>query len=661
MTDRHPAPAGRRGGPPRPRCRCCRPSSSSARSPTRSWAGGRVVGVPRRAGRARRGPGDWRCVADDAAQDLAALSTLAAGALPSLAEAHPALQLFERELAEQHGVMPLGHPWLKPVRFEPPARPGPDPWGRTLPFETIPGAYPFYAVEGEEVHEVAVGPVHAGIIEPGHFRFQCHGEEVFHLEIVARLPAPRRGGRSWPAAPPRRSAALAESIAGDTAVGPRAGPRQGAGGAGGRRGAAAGGGAAGGGAGAGAARQPRRRPRARSPATSASCPPPAPAGALRAEYLNAARRALRQPLRPRAGGARRRALRPRRRRRADRLAARIDRAWAQTAGAVRVFFRAGLGAEPDRRHRRGPARAGPAARAGRAGRARQRACRSTSAHATRSRPTGAPDRRGHPARAATCSRAPGCAGTRPSAAPPSCPAALRGPAGRPGARRASRRPRPGPAGGLAGGGLARRDLPRGRAPGPAGRFAPLQGGGPLVPQLDGARSWRCAGEQISDFPLCNKSFNLSYARARPVIGDPPRAACGSGDQTIAYPGGPARFPARFHGRPALAPGALRRRLRRLRRGLPHRGHLRLRHAGARARHGRAASSAPACQDACPEGAIAFTRRPPAGHARRGTSSQVRGDEPTLARALEAEMLRPSAARSSSARSRPGAATAARPS
>ena len=36
---------------------------------------------------------------------------------------------------------------------------------------------------GEEVHEVAVGPVHAGIIEPGHFRFQCHGETVYHLEI----------------------------------------------------------------------------------------------------------------------------------------------------------------------------------------------------------------------------------------------------------------------------------------------------------------------------------------------------------------------------------------------------------------------------------------------------------------------------------------------
>jgi Ni,Fe-hydrogenase III large subunit len=42
----------------------------------------------------------------------------------------------------------------------------------------------FFRVTGEEVHDVAVGPVHAGIIEPGHFRFQCHGELVLHLEIA---------------------------------------------------------------------------------------------------------------------------------------------------------------------------------------------------------------------------------------------------------------------------------------------------------------------------------------------------------------------------------------------------------------------------------------------------------------------------------------------
>jgi Ni,Fe-hydrogenase III large subunit len=68
------------------------------------------------------------------------------------------------------------------------------------------------------VHEVAVGPVHAGIIEPGHFRFGCHGEEVFHLEIV--LGYQHRGVESLlQGGPDRRSIALAESIAGDTSVG----------------------------------------------------------------------------------------------------------------------------------------------------------------------------------------------------------------------------------------------------------------------------------------------------------------------------------------------------------------------------------------------------------------------------------------------------------
>jgi hypothetical protein len=52
--------------------------------------------------------------------------------------------------------------------------------GRTLlsddRFPSLTPAADFFRVEGDEVHEVAVGPVHAGIIEPGHFRFQCHGE-----------------------------------------------------------------------------------------------------------------------------------------------------------------------------------------------------------------------------------------------------------------------------------------------------------------------------------------------------------------------------------------------------------------------------------------------------------------------------------------------------
>jgi Ni,Fe-hydrogenase III large subunit len=157
-------------------------------------------------------------LADDPEGKLGLLSTVVDRAYPSLSSEIPSAQLFERELAEQFGIVPEGHPWLKPVRFEPPHRPGPDAFGRAEPRATIPGEYPFYAVEGEEVHEVAVGPVHAGIIEPGHFRFQCHGEEVFHLEIV--LGYQHRGVEALLAGgPDRRSMALAESIAGDTSVG----------------------------------------------------------------------------------------------------------------------------------------------------------------------------------------------------------------------------------------------------------------------------------------------------------------------------------------------------------------------------------------------------------------------------------------------------------
>lgn len=127
-------------------------------------------------------------------------------ALPSLTVRHPQFHLFEREIHENTGVMFDGHPWLKPVRF---------PVGTAVPMND----YPFFSMDGEALHEVGVGPVHAGIIEPGHFRFLCQGERVLHLEIqlgyqhrgVERLLAEETSGL--------RRALLAESIAGDTAIG----------------------------------------------------------------------------------------------------------------------------------------------------------------------------------------------------------------------------------------------------------------------------------------------------------------------------------------------------------------------------------------------------------------------------------------------------------
>lgn len=127
------------------------------------------------------------------------------GGYPSLTATHPQAHLFEREVWEQHGLVPEAHPWLKPVR-------------RTDPAGTAPANGEFFRVEGREVHEVAVGPVHAGIIEPGHFRFQCAGEEVLHLEIA--LGYQHRGIETALAGGPHRATmSQMETVAGDTTIG----------------------------------------------------------------------------------------------------------------------------------------------------------------------------------------------------------------------------------------------------------------------------------------------------------------------------------------------------------------------------------------------------------------------------------------------------------
>jgi Ni,Fe-hydrogenase III large subunit len=124
------------------------------------------------------------------------------GTYPALTRTHTQAHLFEREVREQHGVMPEGHPWLKPVR-------------QTA--NDAPANAPFFRVEGGEVHEVAVGPVHAGVIEPGHFRFQCAGEEVLHLEIA--LGYQHRGvERALHGGPHRATMFQMETVAGDATI-----------------------------------------------------------------------------------------------------------------------------------------------------------------------------------------------------------------------------------------------------------------------------------------------------------------------------------------------------------------------------------------------------------------------------------------------------------
>ncbi len=122
----------------------------------------------------------------------------------SFANQFPQTNYFECELAENYGYKPLYHPWLRPVRKQ----------------NIILGSQPykFFKLDGDEVHEVAVGPIHAGVIEPGHFRFQCHGELVYHLEI--NLGYQHRGIESLMLnANPNQRIILSESIAGDTVIG----------------------------------------------------------------------------------------------------------------------------------------------------------------------------------------------------------------------------------------------------------------------------------------------------------------------------------------------------------------------------------------------------------------------------------------------------------
>ncbi|MFQ5686488.1 MAG: NADH-quinone oxidoreductase subunit C, partial [Candidatus Scalindua sp.] len=154
------------------------------------------------------------CLADDRTQSVFLLShILLAGQRPwkleSLTLRFDALHIFEREIWENFGVEFEGHPWLKPVRFSH------NRHDRNIKIND----YPFYKIDSEELHEVGVGPIHAGVIEPGHFRFICNGEMVLHLEI--QLGWQHRGVESLFIEKPKlmQRTILAEGIAGDTTIG----------------------------------------------------------------------------------------------------------------------------------------------------------------------------------------------------------------------------------------------------------------------------------------------------------------------------------------------------------------------------------------------------------------------------------------------------------
>ena len=173
-----------------------------------------LFGTPDKGGQTRL----YAVLSDDLHARLSCLSASVTDRFPSLTPDCPQAHLFEREIAEQWGIIPEGHPWLKPVRFHSSYRPGKDVWAKKSGAAPVVGVADFFRVEGEEIHEVAVGPVHAGVIEPGHFRFQCHGEHVFHLEIS--LGYQYRGAeRTLIGGPDKRTIHTMETVAGDTSIG----------------------------------------------------------------------------------------------------------------------------------------------------------------------------------------------------------------------------------------------------------------------------------------------------------------------------------------------------------------------------------------------------------------------------------------------------------
>ena len=135
---------------------------------------------------------------------------------PSVAQAHPPAIRLERTIRDLWGLEPEGlpdkRPWLDHGTWHRAAN-----GGASSDAATAPAPYEFLPTEGESLHQIAVGPVHAGIIEPGHFRFTANGEAVVRLE--ARLGYVHKGiERLMLGMPLDRAARLAGRVSGDSTV-----------------------------------------------------------------------------------------------------------------------------------------------------------------------------------------------------------------------------------------------------------------------------------------------------------------------------------------------------------------------------------------------------------------------------------------------------------
>ncbi len=142
--------------------------------------------------------------------------------VPSLAGTSYSAGRFERQMRDLFGIVPVDHPLPRRLvrHFH-----WPRGWypmladaGAPPAFGAVDGPYPFRTVEGPGVFEIPVGPVHAGMIGPGHFRFSVVGETILNLK--ARLWFVHRGvEKLFEGRTPEAGVGLAERISGDTSVG----------------------------------------------------------------------------------------------------------------------------------------------------------------------------------------------------------------------------------------------------------------------------------------------------------------------------------------------------------------------------------------------------------------------------------------------------------
>jgi Ni,Fe-hydrogenase III large subunit/Ni,Fe-hydrogenase III component G len=141
--------------------------------------------------------------------------------LVSLAQQSYPASRFEREIRDLFGITPAGHPDPRPLvrhGFWPegyfPLRKDAEPPS----FEDDGRPFPFGQVEGPGVYEIPVGPVHAGIIEPGHFRFSAVGETI--IDLKQRLYFTHKGTEKlFEGQAPEDAVRLAERVSGDSTIG----------------------------------------------------------------------------------------------------------------------------------------------------------------------------------------------------------------------------------------------------------------------------------------------------------------------------------------------------------------------------------------------------------------------------------------------------------